>query len=303
MAFDRQSIERRDFPIARRGYEIEAVDAHLAALADEFEEIARRGRAPSAGGLASSAADQVRMIVEAAEQSAADIEREAELESRRLRQDAREEAERVRGDAGRQAREHVTRVAEVARGLLDRVEAMDRELGGLLDGLRAGTQRLAADLSLLQGSVGEVREAAAAAAAGGGEPAGDEESGEREQPGRAEPSAAPAAPQAEQDGRAAAIPSRSQPSGEDRSAVASAPAETPPAAAVIEPGAADDSEPAAWEPGPPRSAAELDGARMVALNMALNGVPREDTQHHIESNFELDDVHSLLDEVYMRAGQ
>ena len=303
MGFDRQSIERRDFPIARRGYEIEAVDAHLAALADEFEEMARRGRAPSAGGLASSAADQVRMIVEAAEQSAADIEREAELEARRLRQDAREEAERVRGDAGRQAREHVTRVAEVARGLLDRVEAMDRELGGLLDGLRAGTQRLAADLSLLQGSVGQVREAAAAGADGGVEPAGDEASGERDESARAEPSAGPATPQPERDGHPVANPGRSRQTGEDRAPAASATADSPPAPPVSEPGAAPESEPAAWEPDEPRSGAELDGARMVALNMALNGVPREDTQHHIESNFELDDVHSLLDEVYMRAGQ
>jgi DivIVA domain-containing protein len=296
MAFDRQSIERRDFPIARRGYDIEAVDAHLATLADEYEETARRGRASGGGGLASSAADQVRMIVEAAEQSAADIEREAALEARQLRQDAREEAERVRGDAGRQAREHVTRVAEVARGLLDRVEAMDRELGGLLDGLRAGTQRLAADLSLLQGSVGEVREAAATAAPGGEGPAPDESS-----PAAASPP--------DEDGRLPAISGRPLPAEEDGAAVASAAplqpsppleAPDPPVAAR---GAAEASEPAAWEPDEPRPAAELDGARMVALNMALNGVPREDTQHHIESNFELDDVHALLDEVYMRAGQ
>ena len=281
MALDRQSIERRDFPIARRGYEIEAVDAHLALLADEYEETARRGRAATSGGLAASAADQVRMIVEAAEQSAADIEREAQLEARQLRQDAREEAERVRGEAGRQARDHVARVAEVARGLLDRVEAMDRELGGLLDGLRAGTQRLSADLSLLQGNVEEVRALASP------EPDADRE------PAESKADAASSRPPGED-------AESSTPGGIDGEPAVAAERPEPRAVAAVE--RAEALEPAAWEPES-RSAGERDGARMVALNMALNGVPREDTQHHIERNFELDDIESLLDEVYMRAGQ
>ena len=292
MALDRQSIERRDFPIARRGYEIEEVDAHLARLADEFDELARRGRSATAGGLASSAADQVRMIVEAAEQSAADIEREAQLEARQLRQDAREEAERLRADAGRQAREHVARVAEVARGLLDRVEGMDRELGGLLDGLRAGTQRLSADLTLLQASVEEVRDAAAPTTGDGGGPPDAESPPER-------PTEVPGV-----DGPPVAIPGHEpadEPDGSSADpAPAPAPVSHPPAEVPVE--AAGAVEPAAWEPDE-RSGAERDGARMVALNMALNGVPREDTQHHIEENFELEDVHGLLDEVYARAGQ
>ena len=45
MDLDRQAIERRDFPIGRRGYETAAVDAHLRALAAEFEDLQR-----SAGG-------------------------------------------------------------------------------------------------------------------------------------------------------------------------------------------------------------------------------------------------------------
>ena len=35
MSLDRQAIEKRDFPISRRGYETLAVDAHLAQLARE----------------------------------------------------------------------------------------------------------------------------------------------------------------------------------------------------------------------------------------------------------------------------
>src|SRR4051794_5981930 len=37
VALDRQSIEKKDFPIARRGYDPEAVDAHLERLAAEVE--------------------------------------------------------------------------------------------------------------------------------------------------------------------------------------------------------------------------------------------------------------------------
>ena len=45
MALDRQSIEKRDFPIGRRGYDPDAVDAHLSLLADELEAARRANRA------------------------------------------------------------------------------------------------------------------------------------------------------------------------------------------------------------------------------------------------------------------
>ncbi len=41
MALDRQSIEKKDFPIGRRGYEPDAVDEHLAALADQVDALQR----------------------------------------------------------------------------------------------------------------------------------------------------------------------------------------------------------------------------------------------------------------------
>lgn len=44
MALDRQTIEKRDFPIGPRGYDREAVDAHLAAVADEVDELKRSAR-------------------------------------------------------------------------------------------------------------------------------------------------------------------------------------------------------------------------------------------------------------------
>ena len=61
---DRQAIERRDFPIARRGYETAAVDAHLRALASEFEELQRAASGGAESSLASAAGSQVQTIVE-----------------------------------------------------------------------------------------------------------------------------------------------------------------------------------------------------------------------------------------------
>ncbi len=41
-----------------------------------------------------------------------------------------------------------------------------------------------------------------------------------------------------------------------------------------------------------------DGARLIALNMALNGTPREETDRYLAENFKLTDRRVLLDEVY-----
>ena len=92
--FDRQAIERRDFPIGRRGYDPAAVDAHLRALAGEFEELQRA--ALTGGGdvsLASTAGTQVQSILEAAETAAADIERHALENARQVREDADRDAD------------------------------------------------------------------------------------------------------------------------------------------------------------------------------------------------------------------
>ena len=74
MDLDRQNIEKKDFPIGRRGYDPDAVDSHLGALADEIDELKRSARRRTET-LASSASEQVRAIVEAAETSAARLAR------------------------------------------------------------------------------------------------------------------------------------------------------------------------------------------------------------------------------------
>jgi hypothetical protein len=58
-----------------------------------------------------------------------------------------------------------------------------------------------------------------------------------------------------------------------------------------------EAEPAPGAPDVP------EGARLLALKMALDGRPREETAGYLRDNFELDDPEALLDEVYARAGR
>src|SRR5215213_5627506 len=132
---EREDIERRDFPVGRRGYDQGAVDAHLREVADELERL-RAGAtgARPAASLSAGTSEQVRLILEAAERGAADL----------------------REDAGRQAKAHVARVEEAAEGMLARLEALQGELGTLLDGLRASGARLTEELATLQAQVGDL---------------------------------------------------------------------------------------------------------------------------------------------------
>jgi len=260
--FDRQAIERRDFPIGRRGYDTVAVDAHLQALAAEVEELRRAAINGGADmSLASSAGSQVQSILEAAETAAAEIERQALENAGKVREEAGREAERTREQAVEKARAHVASVAQVAASLLERVGSMDREVSGLVESLRAGAGRLAEDLSAVEAGMGELYDAAS----------GGDLAASVEQP--------PAASFHEsfEEAVAAAPPARE-------------PAPQPPRAA------APPVQPAA-EPAPAEGG-DLDGARLIALNMALNGESRADTERYLADNFELPDRLKLVDEVY-----
>ena len=60
-------------------------------------------------------------------------------------------------------------------------------------------------------------------------------------------------------------------------------------------------EPVADEPTPsPPQGDGVEGARVIALNMALNGSSREETARYLSENFQLEDPEALLDEVYAR---
>ncbi|MGN6373722.1 MAG: hypothetical protein ACTHM1_12185 [Solirubrobacteraceae bacterium] len=52
----------------------------------------------------------------------------------------------------------------------------------------------------------------------------------------------------------------------------------------------------------PRST-DADGARLVALDMALDGTPREVARRRLEEHFDIPERERLLDEVYAAAGR
>jgi DivIVA domain-containing protein len=271
LALDRQSIEKKDFPIGRRGYDPDAVDAHLAALADQIEELKRSSRRRSET-LASSASEQVRAIVEAAESSAAEIQREAEEEATEIKAEANSEAQSTREQASSQAREYVSKVSESTAVMLQRLDAMESELGALVESLRTGSNRLNADLQLLEGNLVEVGAAVTPRPSFERDP---------DQPVPAPPApAAPPPPRA-----AAAVP------------------EPAAAAVLVDPEPYEDElYEDDYATGETSAAAggedDTEGARLIALNMALNGTPREETDKYLAENFTLNNRAALLDEVY-----
>ena len=87
---------------------------------------------------------------------------------------------------------------------------------------------------------------------------------------------------------------------EPRARLRRSPAPPPPPAAEE----AQEAEPdIAATPEIPAAPATPEGARLLALKMALDGRPREETAGYLRENFELEDPEALLDEVYARAGR
>jgi DivIVA domain-containing protein len=68
-------------------------------------------------------------------------------------------------------------------------------------------------------------------------------------------------------------------------------------------GKADDPRAAELDAQLSESADDEAGARLIALNMALGGTPREETARYLAEHFELPGLEALLDDVYSQAGQ
>ena len=82
----------------------------------------------------------------------------------------------------------------------------------------------------------------------------------------------------------------------------SEPAETSEPAEIAAPPAPSSTAPSPPAPNGARSDDEA-GARLVALNMALEGSPREDAASYLAEHYELADLDGLLDDVYASAGR
>jgi len=268
---DRQAIERRDFPIVRRGYEPAAVDAHLRALAGEIEQLSRGLAGGEQPSLASAASTQVQSILHAAETAAADIEREALQHAAEMRGDADRDAQRSRQQAIAKSRSHVAAVAQATATLLERVEAVDHEVSALLESLRGGAERLTGDLAVADAQMAALYDAAS----------GHPQTASAHTPPQPEPSSRAASP------APAPAADPAPPSVAEPPPARSQPREKLPAPAEPEPGTVTTVE-----------NGDIDGARLVALNMALNGESRADTERYLAEHFQLAERQRLVEEVY-----
>ena len=95
-------------------------------------------------------------------------------------------------------------------------------------------------------------------------------------------------------------------SEEDTATSAGAPEPPPEDAAPPDAAPAREEAPPPAEAAPPEDAAPANGdtaaARIVALDMALSGTPRDETDRFIAEHYDLRDRAALLDEVYAAAG-
>jgi DivIVA domain-containing protein len=320
LELDRHNIERNDFSAARRGYDPDEVDRHLREIADSIADLKRQQKPAAQASLATAAADQVRTIVEAAERSAAEIQENAEAEAKRITDDASRQARETRERADSDAAKRVSDAEEATQRALDRAGSIeseiDRLLGdlrsaatGLIDRVTSAAGSLQGELDQARGEFASVREARLEPGIAGGSAVDEDDAG----PVDAEPEIVAEVEDVEAEAAAADVSDDtvSEPlvaHDEDLELASSNGADT----AVEDELAADEEPEEEEEPEPEpatsggggggRSIRGAEGARLIALNMALNGTPRDETARYLEQNFELDDQDALLDEVYARVG-
>jgi hypothetical protein len=226
----------------------------------------------------------------------------------------------------------VGNVSESTSTMLERLDAMQNELNALFESLRTGSNRLTADLQLLERNLEEVRDAVAprprfepeptaahatqrppqpevpapatpsqpqlhdpagATAAGAGAPAGGAPVG-----AAGTTTAAAALPPREPTSPASATPTSPPPTpaaqagGGNGAPLEPDPGTRPHGDVLAEPGAG--AEGAAGGGG----SEDTESARLVALNMAMDRKPREETERVLAEQFRLADLRGLVDEVY-----
>lgn len=294
MSLDRQSIEKRDFPISRRGYETVAVDEHLAGLAAEVEALKAGAPAPQAtASLASNASERIRGIVEAAETTAAEIEQAAQDDADEARSSAAKDAAATREAASSEAQAHVAAVQEATSLMLERINALESVVTGLLTNVRSAAGGIGADLSVLHAQVAEVGGLGSGAPERVAEPPAAPEA----TPAPVAPTG-PVAPPAPVSPPVAPAPA---PPEAELAAQSATEVDTIDGTSVEDDGVAAPELPLSDLP-PAQRSTDVAGARMVALNLVLDGVPRDEIEAHLDERYALEDPASLLDELYAKQG-
>src|SRR4051794_6107729 len=241
-------IVRTDFPIARRGYEPDAVRAHLEQVEAAVARLrAAAERPPAPPSAAEAASGHVREIVAAAERSAAAIRADAERDAARIRATASEDAQRAR---------------DAVAAVRERAGELERDLGALGEQLR------------MDAPVAPVAPSVLSPPAGAAAPA------HRSSPPQASAATAPEHRSPPPPASPAAPPEPATHAADDD---APAPGAGPPAAAdALAAARAGAATPAAQG----RSTDEEE-ARLVALDLALAGTSREDVDRELARSYDV----------------
>ena len=284
--------------------------------AEEARALDEHDQSTPAGGheLASEVGERVRAVISAAEAAANALRHEADQTAAVRRRVAEEEARRIiedaKGDADAYLAERIRRMEELsdtvverAEGIvarLDRAEDVRRQLQTLADALGESAERLANEVRV--GSPPPTVRSPSAPPASAAQPV----PGQGPLPAAAEPPVAEPAPAPEAAAADVAAPDPGAPALEH--APPPAPSDrAEPAAAVPDADGSDvvridRREPPAPEPaaGTPdrREADEQLSARLVALQMAVAGGARGEVEVHLLRTFDLEDLTSILDDVF-----
>jgi len=158
--------------------------------------------------------------------------------------------------------------------MLERIDAMENELTALIESLRTGSNRLNADLQLLEGNLAAVKNAVVPRPQFEPEHDGPQPQG---------PAAAPTSAAVEEAGPA--VPS-GEPFEESVGVAGAAAGEV-----LADPASQTTTS-------HPANGGDDESARLIALNMVMNSTPREEIDRYLAENFKLTDRRGLLDEVY-----
>ena len=124
---EREEIVREDFPSARKGWDPEAVKAHLNALAERLPK--------GSGSIGEVAADRVGKIVGVAEATAAEIEAEAGKQAEAIVAAARGEAEEIISRARSEAQARIEQAQKAVESLVEQAEDLRGKVGSLGESL------------------------------------------------------------------------------------------------------------------------------------------------------------------------
>jgi hypothetical protein len=180
--------------------------------------------------------------------------------------------------------------------MLERINALETVVTGLLTNVRSAAGGIGADLATLHAQVAEVGGLGSGAPDRVAEPAAAPDA----TPAPVAPAGAVVPPVEPAAAAAAPVPPEAELAPEPE-------VEAEPELASVDATFVESDEPAAPELPlsdlpPVQRSTDVAGARMVALNLVLDGVPRDEIEAHLDERYALEDRAALLDELYARQG-